>query len=137
LEKLMLVALQKALRLRLVASTAVVSLVPAQNIVDRNSRPAPNPSIVLGEDHAVDDDDIARSKQRIFSTIHVWKEETSLEGVKAIAWAIRKAINAGRLDMDPGFHCADCSVIDMRFVRDPDGETSHGVVTVESLVSEI
>lgn len=132
----MLVALQKAIRLRLVSSPAVVALVPAQNIVDRNSRPAPNPSIVLGEDQAVDDDDIARNKQRIYSTIHIWKEETSLEGVKAIAWALRKAINLDRLEMDPGFHCGDCTVIDMRFLRDPDGLTSHGVVTVESLISE-
>ncbi|WP_035026600.1 DUF3168 domain-containing protein [Gemmobacter nectariphilus] len=131
-------AVQVAIRARLVATPAVVALVPAASILDRNQRPAPSPSIVLGESQAVDEgDSIARNRARVYHTLHVWKREPSLEGVKVICAAIRMAIHAGRLDLGAGFHCADVRVSSMRQMRDPDGETSHGVVTVEALVEEL
>ena len=131
-------ALQKALRGRLVATPEVLALVPAASILDRNQRPAPSPSIILGEAQQVDEgDDMCRARLRIFHTLHIWKKEPSLAGVNAIAAEIRKAVQAGRLDLAPGFHCADQRIADMRALRDPDGETSHGVVTVEALVIEV
>ncbi|TKA98543.1 DUF3168 domain-containing protein [Cereibacter changlensis] len=131
-------AVQIAIRARLAASSAVLALVPAGNILDVNQRPAPTPSIILGESQAVDEgDSIARNRQRVFHTVHVWKKEPSLEGVKAICGAIRQAIHADRLMLPPGFHAADARVSNMRQMRDPDGETSHGVVTVEVLVKEV
>ncbi|WP_323009833.1 DUF3168 domain-containing protein [Paracoccus sp. (in: a-proteobacteria)] len=131
-------AVQVAIRARLVATPAVVTLVPAASILDRNQRPVPSPSIVLGESQAVDEgDSIARNRARVYHTLHVWKREPSLEGVKVICAAIRRAIHAGRLDLGAGFHCADVRVSSMRQMRDPDGETSHGVVTVEALVEEL
>jgi len=54
-----------------------------------------------------------------------------------ICAAIRAAVAVGRLDLGTGFHCADLRVSSMRQMRDPDGETSHGVVTVEALVKEL
>jgi len=127
-------ALQQAIRARLVTTSGVTTLVPATNILDRNSRPSPDPSIILGEDQAVQDTGLARDKERIYSTIHIWKKELSTVGVKAIAGEIRSAIHSSRLLLEAGFHCADCYVADMRFLRDPDGETSHGVVSLESIV---
>jgi Protein of unknown function (DUF3168) len=127
-------ALQKAIRARLVATTGVTSLVPAASILDRNARPAPDPSIILGEDQATQDSGLSRDKQRLYSTIHIWKKELSTAGAKAIAGEIRTAINSSRLQLEAGFHCADCFVADMRFLRDPDGETSHGIITLESIV---
>lgn len=128
-------AVQKAIRARLVATPAVVALVPASNILDRHSRPAPDPSIILGEDQEIDEGNIARTRQRIHSTIHVWKKEPSLEGVKVIGGAIRTAIHSARLALDTGFHCGDCKVTASRFLRDPDGETSHGIITIETLIA--
>lgn len=131
-------AVQVAIRARLVATPAVVALVPAASILDRNQRPVPSPSIVLGESQAVDEgDSIARNRARVYHILHVWKREPSLEGVKVICAAIRRAIHAGRLDFGAGFHCADVRVSSMRQMRDPDGETSHGVVTVEALVEDL
>lgn len=131
-----LLELQKALRARLATSPGVTALVPEGNILDRNARPAPDPSIVLGEDQIIEGDDIARHQLRIVSTIHVWKKEPSLAGVKDIGGRMRSAIHSARLEMGGGLHCSDCRVSSMRFLRDPDGETSHGVVTVESVVQE-
>ena len=131
-------AFQKALRARLVATAAVTALVPAAAILDRNQRPAPSPSIVLGESQTVDEgNSIERVVTRIYHTVHIWKKEPSLEGVKAIAGAIRGTVHAGGIVIDSGFHLADCFVSGERFMRDPDGETSHGVVTVEALVKEV
>jgi len=130
-------AFQKALRTRLVSTSAVTDLVPATNILDRNARPAPDPSIIIGEDQVLEDDGLSRSRERVFATVHIWKQEASLTGVKAIGSAIRTAIHSARLTLDAGFHCGDCHVSDMRFLRDPDGETSHGVVTVEAMLETL
>lgn len=130
-----MLAVQVAIRARLAATPAVTALVPADSIVDINSRPAPDPAIAIGEGQAIAYEDIARRGERVYSTLHVWKRETGLEGVQAIAGAIRTAIHSARLVL-AGYHCGDCYVSDMRFLRDPDGETAHGVVTVESLVVE-
>lgn len=132
-----LLALRQALRGRLTATAGVTALVPATSILDRHARPAPDPSIIIGEDQAIDEGDIARKTRRVFSTLHIWKKEGSLEGVTAIADAVRTAIHASRPTLDGAFMCGDWRVSDTRFLRDPDGETSHGVVTVESLVAEL
>lgn len=130
-------ALQKAVRARLVTTSAVTALVPAANILDRNARPAPDPSIVLGEGQAVEGDRIDRSDQRLYLTLHVWKRETGLTGVKAIAGAIRAAVISAKMSDLDGYQFGDCRVTDARYLRDPDGETAHAVVTVEAHVVEV
>lgn len=130
-------ALQQAVRSRLIATSAVTSLVPAQNIIDINQRPAPMPSIIIGQGQSVEGDRIDRRDQRVYLDLHVWKRETGLVGVKTIAGAIRKAINVSKFPHISGFHIGDCRVTSMNWLRDPDGETAHGVVTVEALVNEV
>ncbi|WP_320176709.1 DUF3168 domain-containing protein [Roseovarius pacificus] len=128
-------AVQKAIRARLVASSTVTALVPAAAILDRNQRPAPDPSIILGESQEVDEGtSLQRDRTRIYHTLHIWKREPSLAGVKAICGAVRTALKADRLELD-GYHCADWNVSSARYLRDPDGETSHGVMVVNVLVT--
>ncbi len=129
------IAVQTALRARLIATPEVTVLVPAEKILDRNGRTRDNPSIILGEDQVIDEGQtLKRDRLRIYSTLHLWKKEEGLTGVKAISWAIRTAIRPARLNLGDNFHCVDCLVSDHRFLRDPDGETAHGIVTVETLV---
>lgn len=131
-------AVQKALRARLVDTPAVTALVPATGILDRNQRPAPSPSIVLGEAQVLDEgESIARKRLRVVHTAHVWKKEPSLAGVNEIAGAMRAAVASDRLDLSPGWHCIDAYVSDIRLLRDPDGETSHAVVTIEVPAVEV
>lgn len=130
-------ALQTALRARLVASPSVVALVPADNIRERNNRPNPKPSIILGDGQSVDEGDtIARNRLRIYCDLHVWIEEKSTAGAKAVAGAIRTAMRS-KLSTSPGFHIVDARVESTRFLRDPDGLTSHAVITVNAIVEEI
>lgn len=128
-------ALQKAIRARLVDTPAVTAMVPADNILDRNARPAPATSIVLGESQSITGSRLQRDAQRVYATLHIWKKEGSTAGVKEIAGAVRTAIHAASFGNTDGYHFGTCFVSDARFMRDPDGETSHGVVTVEALLS--
>jgi hypothetical protein len=132
-------AVQKALRARFIATAAVTALVPATNILDHNQRPAPSPSIILGEDQVIDQGlTLMRDYVRVFSTIHIWKKEPSLAGVKAISDAIRRAVGRVRaLDLaDPDYAATDCHIESSRFLRDPDGETSHGIVVISTLIQQ-
>ena len=129
-------ALQKAVRARLIATSAVTALVPAASILDRHARPAPDPSIIIGEGMATDENRLARNVQRVYLDLHIWKKEPSTAGVKAIAGAVRTALKSFRLEDLDGYQIGDCYVSSARYLRDPDGETSHAVVTVEALVSE-
>ncbi|MDA5240614.1 DUF3168 domain-containing protein, partial [Agrobacterium sp. MAFF310724] len=131
-------ALQKAIRARLVENETVSLLVPAANILDRNERPNPRPSIVIGEGQSVDEgDSIARTLTRVYMDLHVWVEEPSTEISKRISGAIRTAIKFAKLTDLDGFHFADCRVRGSRFLRDPDGKTSHAIVTIDALVQEV
>lgn len=128
---------QKAIRARLTTWAALMALVPADNVLDTNERPAPVPSIILGDSQAVDEGtSLRRAHTRVYHSLHVWAREPSLEGVKTIAGEIRRAIHIARLTLAQPLHCADVRVSSMRFMRDPDGEHSHGVVVVEALVAE-
>lgn len=130
-------ALQRALRGRLTTAPAVAALVPASAVLDRHERPAPSPSIILGEAQELDaESDLQRRQLRVFHTVHVWKREPSLEGVTMIMGAMRQALHDGRLTLGDGLHLVDLRVAGCRALRDPDGETSHGVVTVEALIQE-
>lgn len=130
-------AVQKAIRARLIATSVVTDLVPATGVVDVNQRPAPDPAIILGECQIVDVSDMQRTQVYVFHDLHVWKKEPQLTGANAIAGAIRSAIHQGRFNLDPGYHCADVRTSNIRVMRDPDGATSHAVVTVETLVQEV
>lgn len=126
---------QKAIRARL--TTYAVGVLPAR-ILDSNQRPSALPAILLGDSQAVDEEtSLRRAHTRVYHTLHVWAKEPSLEGVKTICGAIRTAIHSARLVLVQGLQCADARVSSMRFLRDPDGEHSHGVVVVEVLVVEV
>lgn len=131
-------AMQKAIRARLIGMDALTQLVPAANILDRNERPNPRPSIVIGEGQSIDEgDSIARTLTRVYMDLHIWVEEPSTEISKRISGAIRKAVNGPRFQPVDGFHFADCRIRGSRFLRDPDGKTSHAVVTIDALVQEV
>lgn len=132
------IALQKAIRARLVDDEGIKEILTPSAILDRNERPAPSPSIIIGEGQSVDEgDSLSRNMTRIYMDLHVWKKEPSTAGVKAIAGAIRTAVASGNFPPVDGFHIADCYVQSARFMRDPDGETSHAVVTISAKVQEL
>ena len=133
-------AVQRAIRARLIGVAAVTALVPAANIVDRHQLPVLDPSIVLGEDQVVDNDvnSLKRHLLRVYSTLHIWKREPSLAGVKLIGGEVRGALEStyAAAIADPDWASVLWRVQSVRYLRDPDGETSHGVMTIDSLIAK-
>ncbi len=126
-------ALQKALRARLATFPAVIALVPAVNIGDRHGKPAAFPSIIMGEDQDVDAAlTLDRRHREIYVTLHVWDRSPALVTVKQIAAAIGQAIGDD-LTLESG-RVVDIRLASARYMRDPDGVTAHGVVTLEALL---
>jgi hypothetical protein len=118
------------MRAALVADANITALVPAAQIYDQSQRPEIFPSIVLGECQETLDD---MSLERNYYPLHVWHREPGLIGVKAIAWQIRKTLVNNPLVT---LGLVDFRYNDARFLRDPDGVTSHGVLTFEILMGE-
>lgn len=125
---------QIAIRSRLIADPAVITLVPAARIFDRNTRPEDMPCIIVGDGMtALEPITLTRSHVRIFADIHVWTDEAGLENVKTIAGAVQAALR-DRLTI-PGFGVIDWRVNGTRFLRDP-GNAGHAVIACEALVKE-
>jgi hypothetical protein len=126
--------LQKAIRARLLASGDLMALVPADNVLDVTGRPERVPCVNIGEGQTV----YRRFDSTTYATLHVWVQEPGLIGAKAIVGAIVPAMTVdaqidGVLHLD-NFICHDLRVAQTRFMRDPHGSYSHGVVTVAGIM---
>lgn len=129
-------ALQAAIRTRLVASSAVTSVVPPANIRDANGTPAVFPCILIGEGMTSPGGDIARRMHDVVLDLHIWATEPGLVTSKQIAGAIRAALIDTNWNA-AGLHVADLRVASSRFLRDPSGLRSHGVISLAAIVREI
>ncbi|NKM86344.1 DUF3168 domain-containing protein [Rhizobium laguerreae] len=128
--------LQKAVRARLLATSAVIAIVPAGSIADRSGTPATFPSILIGEGQTTPGGDIARRRHEVFADLHVWTEEPGLAVCKQIAGAVRSALADGRWSFDH-FEVADLYISSSRFMRDPDGKHGHSVISLSAIVLEV
>ncbi|MEO9340467.1 DUF3168 domain-containing protein [Mesorhizobium sp. SB112] len=129
-------ALQAALRARLVVSSAVTAIIPATAIVDRNATPALDHSIVIGEGQTIPDDGVARNRHEVLADLHIWRREPGTVGAKQVVGAIRNALNDGPLTM-AGYHVADLRIASTRFLRDPGGLHSHAILSLECRLIEV
>lgn len=109
------------------AHAPLQTLVPDANIMDRNARPEIFPCIIVGEAQTVGDDIDCADLSTVYLTIHVWTKENTFTAVKSIAGEIRRALRQLSGTQD-GF-ALDFTFEDSRYLRDPNPEISHGVVT--------
>jgi hypothetical protein len=129
-------ATQTAQRGLLVASAAVTALVPVGSILDTGTRPEGFPRIIVGEDQELPADEVVGRYTTIFSTLHIWSRGDGLAGAKAIAGVVRSALHMNLWHRD-GYRCIDAKFQNARYVRDPDGVTAHGIVTIQSVVEAL
>ncbi|KAA3500808.1 DUF3168 domain-containing protein [Rhizobium rhizogenes] len=129
-------ALQAAVRSRLVASSALTAVVPAANVRDANGLPSVFPCILIGEGQTAPGGDIARKRHDAFLDLHIWATESGLVVAKQIAGTIRAALIDTRWEV-VGLHVVDLHVTASRFLRDPDGVHSHGIVSLAAIVKEV
>lgn len=129
-----LLEVQKAARAAMLATPALVALVPAAAILDRNARPNLRPSIVIGEGQEVQGDLNDGGDLDVFLDLHIWVKEPATTLARQIGWQVRMALRAKRA-LGGGFQLAGWDIQSARFMRDPDGETSHGVITLAARVT--
>ena len=127
-------AAQVAIRAALVASAAVVSLVPASAILDRNARPEITPCIIIGDGYTADDSGDCIDAWEVYSDVHIWTREAGLAQCKTIAGAVQRALR--RLEDEREGYALSIVEQDCRFFRDPDGEHAHAVVSLTILAEE-
>ncbi|MYZ46459.1 DUF3168 domain-containing protein [Propylenella binzhouense] len=130
-------ALQAAIRSRLVADPGVTALVAASAIVDRG-RPETFPSILIGIGSTSPAGlTLDRRHVNVVLDVHVWTRESALVDVKVIAEAVREALDAADSWILDGHRLVDLTLASARFMRDPAGEFGHGVVTIEALTERL
>lgn len=127
------VALQKALLARLEGDAALIALVDPANMRDGWGVPQRFPSISIGEGQVVRDPLTLEARhRRAYATLHVWAK--AMPAAREIGGAIAAAVEGSRLVLEAGHHVISAYVSSSSFLRDPDGETAHGIVTVECLI---
>jgi hypothetical protein len=124
-------ALQKAIRDRLVGWDNLIALVPADAIIDRSGAPELARCIMIGDGQTVRSD----FHSSAYADLHVWAKEPGLATAKQIAGAITDAIDDDRFQID-GLFVSDVTVTGTRYMRDPRGEYSHGIVSIRAIVQE-
>jgi hypothetical protein len=126
--------LQKAVRVRLLASAELMALVPPDSILDANGRPERVPCVNIGEAQTT----YRRFDSTSYATLHVWFQEPGLANAKAAVSAIVQALRVdaqidGVLNLD-SFTVLDLMPTQTRFMRDPHGSYSHAIVTVAGIM---
>jgi hypothetical protein len=128
-------ALQTAIRGRLVGTAAVLALVPTDHIRDGATRPENFPTIIIGDGQTVlEGYYTGRRNVTVYLDVHVWTLEDGLAGAKAIAHAVSEAL-AAALDV-PGYLLSDgLHVEQARYFRDPSKAHGHAVLSVRAFMS--
>lgn len=86
------------------------------------------PLVQVGESYVIIDDYGCRSGSDEYVDIHVWSQAVGWPETKRIAAQVRALVN-GKVLTVPGY-TAHSWVRDIRYLKDPDGNTRHGVITV-------
>lgn len=120
-------AAQRFAVLTLRATPAVTALIPAANIMDRNSRPEVFPMIDVGQATANDDSATCVVAYEVYLDIHVWTKENTMADVKSISGEVIRALRDQSGTQD-GF-ALDVAFESSQYLRDPSGDYSHGVLT--------
>lgn len=132
-------ALQGAINTRLRSQVAAVS----GRVLDHVKPGVIFPYIEIGEFQTVDDGAQCHDGVEVYVTLHVWSRPkdgatATAPGqveVKTIAGAVRGALHEAELDLGTDWQFLEIAHQDTRYLKDPDGLTSHAVLTFRALVA--
>jgi len=124
--------MQQAVRACLSASADLTAIIPADQIWDRSQLPEADRCIMIGEGQTVFD--IYHSTVHL--DLHVWVQETGLVTSKQAANAIIGALDSYDWRQVAGWSISDPRVINTRYLRDPHGIYSHGIVQFRAFMVE-
>lgn len=127
--------LQALIYSRLVADPGVHAIC-ADRIYDAPSKDDPFPYVSFGPSDAVEDDAECITGRTETIQLDCWSRTAGkFKEVKSLADAVKKALHEydGALTINA---LVQMRVIGVRFFKDPDNITAHGVVTVEAMIEE-
>lgn len=125
-------ALQAAIKTKLLAN-ADFSGFFGTKIFDRVPPSAVTPYAAFGPGQTLEDDADCVEGFEVFQQIDVWSMEPGYQQAKEGAGVIRKAIHRQDLTLD-GFVLVEIMFRNIRYLRDPDGLTSHAVIDLRALL---
>lgn len=130
-------ALQQAVRGRLISAPIVTDLVTIANIRDGGARPESFPTIIIGDGQTIMEGDHypgGTLNVTVYLDVHVWTFEGGLEQAKTIAGAVWRSLRAA-LDV-PDWQLSDGLHVDgTRYMRDPSEQHGHAVVSLRAFMS--
>jgi hypothetical protein len=127
-------ALQRAIYSALTGNSAITGLV-GQRIFDRVTSDATFPYVRIGLDQSVaEDQDCVEECVEVFAQIDVFSRAQGKIEAKNISGAIVRALNASTVIISDSYELQDFRYTDTRFLDDPDGLSTHAVLSFRALV---
>lgn len=123
--------LQIAINLRLRAQVGTVS----NRVFDEVPQNVVFPYVELGEFQTLDDGAQCHDGMEVFATLHVWSRGAGQVEAKTIAGAVRGALHEAEIDLGGAWQFLEIAHQDTRYLKDPDGRTSHAVLTFRALIA--
>ena len=127
--------LQGALVVRLKASSALAAII-GDRVYDLPPKGPQYPYLTLGEDQVIGDDADCYDGSEVYLTLHAWSRAVGFPEVKRIVAAMRDALHLAPLAISD-HRLVELRYQDARYLRDPDGLTSHAVITFRALLEPV
>ena len=133
-------ALQGAIIATLKAAAGVTTLVSTR-VYDNPPSVSPGavatfPYVTIGEAQSIPQRADCIDGTEHFVAVHAWSRAVGFTEVKRIASAVRAALHEAEPAVT-GYRLIDLAVQDTRFLRDPDGATSHAVIQMRAVLDAI
>ncbi|WP_457586099.1 DUF3168 domain-containing protein [Ensifer canadensis] len=128
-------ALQTAIRARLLNKSEVTALVPADHIRSGSTRPDKTPCIIMSDGNTAlhGHDYTAQRAAWVYLDLHIWTLDAGQDAAKEIAGTVMAALDKRNLQIEGGY-CDHFKVTASRFPRDPDPAYGHGILSVEAFI---
>jgi hypothetical protein len=127
-------AVQKSYVARLVAQIPAV----AGRVHDRAPQDVAFPWVQIGDIQLVEDGAGCLDAFEVTITLHVWSRDIGSVEARQIAGSVRAALHEWLPDLlGDGFRCVEAMHRDTRTLPDPDGITSHSVLTFRLLIDRM
>jgi hypothetical protein len=123
--------LQAAIVSRL-RNDAAVSAIVAGRVYDLVKPDTSFPYVSIGDDQVVGERAECYDGCEVNVPIHAWSRAVGFPELKRLTAAIQTSLLAPPLTLT-GFRLVDAEITETRHLRDPDGATSHGILTLRVL----
>lgn len=91
------------------------------------------PYVEIGNEQIIDDGNSCDDGWEVFADVHVWSRAVGFPETKGLIASIVPRLAS--IDTIPGFTVIVAEVESTRVLRDPDGLTSHGVISVRFIIT--